>query len=328
MMLMLQIAVLVLVGLLTFVTLAPLVPTDQWWVRGWDFPRAHIAVLCIVAALLSILVLPGYGPVLAVACLGMGLFQGLRVLPFTPLWPEEIALTKGDDTGAFTLLSSNVLKENQRPELVLKHLRDADADVVLLMETDPDWAARLEPVLARYPIVKQLPKSGHYGMIFATRLEVITARFEHLSSDDTPTLVATLEGPNGHRFSFIGLHPRPPVPGQDTQERDIQIRNAARVAHHLRHPVIAMGDFNDVAWSDTSRAFKRHGGYVDPRVGRGIHPSFDADSWIMRFPIDQFFVTAGVEVFSFGRGPYVGSDHFPMHAKVRISDMSTDNPEP
>ena len=140
-----------------------------------------------------------------------------------------------------------------------------------------------------------------------------------LSLDDTPSVLAELTAPDGATaFRFVGLHPRPPVPGQDTDERDAEVLYAARFARRSGVPLVAMGDFNDAAWSDTSQRFKHVGGYLDPRIGRGLYASFNANHWLIRCPIDQLFVTPDVAVVSFGRGPHVGSDHFPIVATLRF----------
>ena len=83
-------------------------------------------------------------------------------------------------------------------------------------------------------------------------------------------------------------------------------------------PLIATGDFNDVAWSDTSQSFKHVGQYLDPRIGRGLFASFDAKKPYLRFPIDHFYATEGVAVVSIERLAYVGSDHFPMAVTFRL----------
>ena len=83
-------------------------------------------------------------------------------------------------------------------------------------------------------------------------------------------------------------------------------------------PLIATGDFNDVAWSDTSRSFKHVGQYLDPRIGRGFFASFDAEKPYLRFPIDQFYATEDIAVVSIERRDYIGSDHFPMAATIRL----------
>ena len=52
-----------------------------------------------------------------------------------------------------------------------------------------------------------------------------------------------------------------------------------------------MGDFNDAAWSHSSRLFKHYGRYLDPRRGRGLYASFHAKNPLIRCAIDQLFVT-------------------------------------
>ena len=45
-------------------------------------------------------------------------------------------------------------------------------------------------MLARYPTVLRQPQDNHYGMVFATRLEVEEARMVELTRDETPTALA------------------------------------------------------------------------------------------------------------------------------------------
>jgi len=125
--------------------------------------------------------------------------------------------------------------------------------------------------------------------------------------------------PDGTIFRFVGLHPQPPLPGQDTDERDAQTYYAALLAHKSNVPMVATGAFNDIAWSATSRTFKRVGRYLDPRIGRGFFASFDAEKFYPRFPIDQLFVTEDVAMVSIKRLAYIGSDHFPMAARLRVN---------
>ena len=79
-----------------------------------------------------------------------------------------------------------------------------------------------------------------------------------------------------------------------------------------------MGDFNEAAWSKGAQDFKRVGGYVDPRIGRGLYASFHAEHLMIRCPIDQVYVTADMAVVSIALGPKVGSDHFPLIARLRV----------
>ena len=314
----LGIAALVLTVAIAFVTLLPLSGSKAWWVRMWDFPRVQIAVAALPAIALALVGPWAWWlvPVL-VACAG---YQAWRIRPYTPAARTEMRLADGpDDAHDVTLMASNVLMENKDRDSLTALIDRVDPDVLFLMETDADWAEALEPVLARYPTVVREPRGDYYGLIFATRLEAGEARTLRLSTDDTPSLFAELTAPDGvTKFRFVGLHPRPPVPGEDTDERDAQVLYAARFARDSGLPVVTMGDFNDVAWSDTSQRFKHVGGYLDPRIGRGLYASFNANHWIIRCPIDQIFVTRDVAMVGLERGPHIGSDHFPMIATVRL----------
>ena len=300
------------------VTVLPLSDSNVWWIRILDFPRLQIAVAA-AAVLVFALILPGGTTRLVVTLLMLAVcgYQLWRILPYTPLAGVEMTLADpGPDS--VRILSSNVLMENDDYDSVMAVVRAFDPDILLLMETDQVWVDAVEPVLAGYATVIREPKDNHYGMVFATRLPVVQARTIQLTASETPSLFAELTAPDGTTFRFVGLHPRPPVPGENTKERDAQIYYAARFARDSPMPVVVTGDFNDVAWSDTSRTFKRVGEYLDPRIGRGFFASFDADRAWLRFPIDQMYVTPNVAVVSIERRAYVGSDHFPMAATLRF----------
>jgi hypothetical protein len=73
---------------------------------------------------------------------------------------------------------------------------------------------------------------------------------------------------------------------------------------------------NDVAWSHTSELFRRISSLLDPRVGRGLLPTFHADYSLLRWPLDHVFVSAEFKVDDMERLPYMGSDHFPIYIKL------------
>lgn len=313
------IAITLIAALLVIVTLLPLSGSHAWWIRMWDFPRIQIAIAqAVVLGLAFLLPSPLRWVVIAatLACLVPHL---LRIRPYTPFARKEMRLAPSVDDGSeVTLLAANVLMENTRHDLVRKLIEEVDPDVVLLMETDEVWMKGVEDALKGYPTILRDPRDDCYGMLFATRLEVVEAQIVHLTADDTPSVFAQLKTPSGRIFDYVGLHPQPPVPGVDTDERDAQILYAARFARHTDVAMVTMGDFNDAAWSDTARMFKHHGRYLDPRVGRGLYASFHATNPLVRCAIDQLYVTEEVAMVAFKLGPKTGSDHHPVIARVRI----------
>lgn len=306
-------------------TLLPLTNSATWWVRMWDFPRVHIAGVALLTLFVSLPFTTALKPLLSSVLVAVAAYQGLQIFPYTPLAQTEIDIASAPSPDEeITLLSVNVLMENGRYEDLIAILQREDPDVLLLMETDDAWNTALSHALSRYPTVEKHIADDHYGMIFATRLQ--TSRVEMLwpAGDDTPAVRAVLTSPSGVDFNFIGLHPRPPVPGNTTEVRDQQIKDAALMTQSSERPTIVMGDFNDVAWSWTTKRFKDYGDLLEPRVGRGMISSFHADYPFMRLPIDQMFMTKDVGLVSFRRLENFGSDHFPLAAKVFVPQDERD----
>ena len=312
--------ILLLAALLVAVTLAPLSRTHHWWVRMWDFPRIQIAIALALVIVLALFFLSGWLRWAVVAAMLACLVPHLlRIRPFTPLHSKEMRFAPPRNDGTeVTLLAANVLMGNDRHDLVRSLIERTDPDVLLLMETDQAWLDGIKPALAGYPTVLTAPKDDCYGLTFATRLTVAEAEIVFLTRDETPAVFAALRAPSGQLFHFVGLHPEPPVPGVDAEERDVQILHAARFARKTNVPIVVMGDFNDAAWSPTSRLFKHYGRYLDPRIGRGLYASFHANNWLVRCAIDQLFLSDDVAVVDFRLGEKIGSDHFPILARVRI----------
>ncbi|EBA11579.1 endonuclease/exonuclease/phosphatase family protein [Roseobacter sp. CCS2] len=303
------------------VTLLPFTNSVQWWIRMWDFPRLHIAIIALTVVALAVPLAISYKPLfLGMVCAAF-VYQAIQIFPYTPFAPKEIALSAAPSASdEVTSMAVNVLMENTRYDDLINIIEREDPDVLLLMETDALWAEALESTLARYATVKSYIEDDHYGMIFATRLDVVSTEFIWPIDDDTPAVKAILRAPNGPEFNFIGLHPRPPVPGNDTETRDRQIKNAALMTSSMDRPTICMGDFNDVSWSWTTKRFKEYGNFREPRIGRGMISSFHADYPFMRLPIDQLFVTENVGLVSFARLENFGSDHFPMIATIFLKE--------
>ena len=60
----------------------------------------------------------------------------------------------------------------------------------------------------------------------------------------------------------------------------------------------------------------RLGGLLDPRVGRGLYPTYDAQSWIKSWPLDQVLHQPGFTLLDIEVLGEVGSDHDPFLASL------------
>ncbi|MEP2236599.1 MAG: endonuclease/exonuclease/phosphatase family protein [Alteripontixanthobacter sp.] len=315
---------LALAALLLLLTLISLVPSNRGFIRMLDFvrePAIFLSAGLIVAALFfarprRLLVIG----VLALA-IAINLF---RLWPYSFLAPTQIALPDDvDGMSCMRVLSLNVLQPNDQYGRVARLIESQAPDTLLLMETDAKWIAALEPQLSAFGYRLEEPLDNKYGMAFATNLQVDRAEMVSNTNANTPTLYATMRTDDGARFEMIGLHPRPPLPGESTESRDANIARAgARTPDDLGN-VLAIGDFNDVPWSRTTQRFVAEGGYLDPRIGRGTFATFPADYAAIGWPLDQLFVRDGVRIESFKVLDDVGSDHRALAADVCVQPRGT-----
>lgn len=316
----------VLLLLLIVAAFMPEIRSDRWWIRYGEFPRLQFLVATV--ALMAMFVVIGglrgrTGKLVTVAAAIASLFQGWQLLPFTPFVPTEIATAQAcAPERTLRLLSLNVQAGNRNGEAVLEAVRMADADIVLLLETDAWWDAQIAKLYDRYPNhMASQPRAAHYyGMQVLSRLPLSGTDMVYLFDEATPTLETSMTLRDGSSVRLLGLHPRPPLSEpQPTTLRDGSIAAMAKVASASAAPVIMAGDMNATPWSDIVRLAKRVGHLADPRVGRGFIASFDADSSWMRWPLDHILAQDAFQLLAFERLAAVGSDHYPMAATLCLS---------
>ncbi|MEJ7662245.1 MAG: endonuclease/exonuclease/phosphatase family protein [Hymenobacter sp.] len=195
----------------------------------------------------------------------------------------------------------------------------ARPDVLLAMETNAWWVRALQPLRARYPYRIELPREDSYGMVLYSRLPLTNTRVQDLAAARRAFHPHYAAPAGGRAVLFYGVHPTPPIPSDKYPDgvgrRSIALEQVAAFVRQRPQPAIVAGDFNDVPWSGTTHKLSRGGTLLDTRRGRGFYATFDANSRLMRWPLDQFFVTPQFRVVSLQRLPDVGSDHFPIVAE-------------
>jgi endonuclease/exonuclease/phosphatase (EEP) superfamily protein YafD len=302
-------------------TLLPFHSSEAWWVRACDFPRAQIAILTAAtfAGVLAFTERDALSLTLGFAllvCLGI---QLTVILPYTPLWPVEVKRSEAPaGPHTISLMIANVLMENRKVDRLKDIIRANDPDLVLAVETDEWWCAQLEGALPHHPFRIAHPLPNTYGMMLLSRLELVHPEVRFLLKPDIPSLCTRVRLRSGEAITLYGLHPEPPSPTEaDTSlPRDAELVLAGREIAQSDQPTIVAGDLNDVAWSHTSRLFRRISRMLDPRVGRGMYNTYHAHYWFLRWPLDHVFVSDTFLLRGLQRLPAFGSDHFPIFIAV------------
>lgn len=319
-----EIVIGVLAGILLFATGASFLRIPHGFIRSFSFPRLQIlaiAGLLIVASLLWLPPSPARWFTLAALLIVLAV-QAVCILPFTPLWRKQSKgrVVDGDDApDTVSVLSYNVKMSNRNYASALVIAREADADLLLFMETDQPWCDALEPLRASHGHVLSAPYANAYGMILFSRLGLSDTAVRCLLMEEVPSFAATVTLRDGQRFRFHAVHPEPPVPTMDSLGRDAELLMVADIVKNERLPSVVSGDLNDVAWSNTTRLFQRVSRLLDPRIGRGFYNTFDARFPFLRWPLDHLFHDARFAIVAIRRLPAGGSDHFPMFFRLALT---------
>ncbi len=310
--------------LLVIATALPLLRFDQWWIRVFDFPRAQITVL-IVAVLALYLCFWNRCSVYESIILGLLVvalgYQTVKMIPYTVLMPTQVldAESRSDESN-ISLLVANVLIDNRESEAFLKLVRQYDPDVILTLETDDWWEKALRPLEEQYSHTLKKPLENGYGMLVHSRFEIIEPKIRFILKDSIPSMHMQVLLPSEERVFMHFVHPNPPNPNYatETTKRDAELLILGREVEKHTKPAIVAGDFNDVAWSYTTSLFQKASGLLDPRIGRGMYNTFNANIPLLRWPLDHVYHTDHFKLVRIETGPDWGSDHFPVFIELSL----------
>lgn len=295
--------------------------SPHWAFRMWDFPRNALATLGLASVASYPWLSRGASRPEDVAFLGAvaasTALQVVKMLPWTHLHPKRVKKARRPaPEKMIRLLISNVEMANDQHEKWLQTVREHDPDVILALEVDHAWIAAVSGLEFTHRYSVRVPQQNCFGMALWSKLPLVDPQVKYLVQDDIPSIHTGVRLRDGSEIRLYGLHPRPPEPvrNQDSEPRDLELLGVGREigAGTDPRPTIVAGDLNDVAWSRTTCRFLELSGLVDPRIGRGMYNSYNANNPLFRWPLDHVFHSKDFTLRSLRRLRNVGSDHFPM----------------
>jgi endonuclease/exonuclease/phosphatase (EEP) superfamily protein YafD len=306
-------------------TLVPLIAVNFWWIRVFDYPHLQLTLLTLMALLVYFIrfdvksIGDYFFSMALVACF---VFQLMKIWPYTQLAPLELLDAKTANVGSrLKIFTSNVLQKNRDWEKVVSEAHKYDPDLMVFTETDTRWADELKAAFSEaYTYQVSVPLDNTYGMIMFSRFPLQNTSVRYMVDDSIPSIHGQLKLPDGDLVQLHAIHPTPPVPQENPRStaRDAELMKVALQSRESSMPVVVLGDFNDVAWSQSTELFQQVSGLLDMRKGRGFYNTYNAENFLMRWPLDHLFISDNFRFGEMKRGGKVGSDHFPFYATIYL----------
>ena len=193
---------------------------------------------------------------------------------------------------------------------VLSAIRDADPDILVLLEVTHKWSAELEVLSSDYPHRLARTREDPFGIMVLSKFPWINAEVLEIGETDVPSITADVYLPGGELF-LIATHPVPPLGADYSRQRNRQLMELPYLAAGREHPVLLMGDLNVTSFSYW---FKRvtEMELKNSMKGFGFQPTWPTGIPFMKIPIDHVLHSPGIVIHHRTVGPDIGSDHLPV----------------
>ena len=298
-----QTILLVLFILFSALTLLGFLGKFWWRFKIADFPRLHYA---IALSLIGLACVYYDMPIVATAAV---------MLSFLNLWRIRHYIVRrkrhAHGTG-LKLMSVNAYKKNDEPHALRSYLDKQSPDILLVMEMNDCLQAWLASHLEEYPHKQETYVRDGFRIALFSKIPLKNEKIFYLGEDETPLLTAQITF-DGQDYNLFSAHPKPAISPSYAHSRDTYFHEITPYFKKAKNPVIAMGDFNSVPWEEHFETFLEDAGLVSTLRDLPYTITWPTYTPFLGIPMDHILVSQNVEHGYLARGPYIGSDHYPIH---------------
>lgn len=241
------------------------------------------------------------------------------ILLMAAAWPQALPQRSVPRPGAptLTVYSANLFVRNGDVEAIAASIRQADADVVMLIELGDRTAPYLDRLIPDYPYRLA---SGRFDRPNSGVRSVIASRYPLTPlprADEVEAVAALARTPLGP-VNLVNVHLTRPWPFEESWGQISQTHALSLLVGRLQGPVIVAGDFNSVSSA-------RIGRQVQTSMGLRPAPGFPG-TWPSALPsplaitIDQVYASPDLAFADRRLGRRNGSDHRPVITEITLAE--------
>jgi endonuclease/exonuclease/phosphatase (EEP) superfamily protein YafD len=243
---------------------------------------------------------------------GVLLFHGVLVLPWY--------FGKNEGSGEpLKVVSFNVLGNSRKYAEAIEWVKKEDPQIAVFQEVVSPWDKELQKLRAIFPhhyrvaemqmdVFSKLPIERPYFEKFGPARGYICFQ---VNMGGPITIYATHTYPQIY-FGMEGFR----------YHRDHLIKGLPTdIVKHSGQLIVVLGDLNSTMWSPHYLTLIRQTGLKNARKGFGLYPSLgDEKNWQpwTAVAFDHCLVSKDIGVEEFRTGPFLGSDHLPVVAMLRV----------
>jgi endonuclease/exonuclease/phosphatase (EEP) superfamily protein YafD len=312
----------------------PMLSINIWWINIFDYPLIEFSLMTLSILILYFFVFNKHSIVdyIYVGVLSILLiFQLVKIVPYTILGEKQLGDSSKNAVTRIKIFEANVLQKNNKAKKLLEQIKSDDPDILLFTETSKRWQRTIDSGIgAAYKYKVEVPQDNTYGMLLYSKFEMKDSKVNYRVQGDIPSINTHLILPDGTMILLYAIHPTPPDPEHksSSSDRGLEMIRTALTLIDEQQPIIVIGDFNEVAWSQNVSLFQEISGLLDVRKGRGFYNTFDANLFFMRWPLDQVFASEHFRVDNIKVWEYMGSDHFPFSATLTYEPIRAAEQKP
>jgi endonuclease/exonuclease/phosphatase (EEP) superfamily protein YafD len=219
--------------------------------------------------------------------------------------------SRGEARG-LDVLAFNVWRDNREPDLMIRVIEGSGADVVLLSEVTREIAVYIERLRDTYPFVVYCAGERPCTQMVLSKIPLVDTGTLPAAIDQPAMVWARLggEGPTAG-VTVVSTHLYRPTRGFTRHRR--QLEGLIAALDRFKGPLIVGGDLNATPSTRSYTELTLRAGLIG--LGRSL-PSWPAYPLTLpQFGLDHVLVR-GLTLRASGVGPYGGSDHLPVWARL------------
>ena len=207
----------------------------------------------------------------------------------------------------FKVAHFNVGSTSQSPRDMIQTILNTEADIVAIQELTYDWNIFLENSLTqKYPHSESIVRLDFKGLALYSKYPL--TQIDTFDFEDTPNIFGSVQIDNKHEdVFFVYANTEPPVNASAYSKIRRHLMYIADMVGKPDAPVLTLGAYNVVPWSQELKSFRTLTGLSNGRRDFSINPA----NTLLQVPTDHILHSRELECVDFeplsdSGGDYIG----------------------